>query len=46
MSKKAKKIDQHIDSINQINLPNRIVEELLSKANPDELFAKTVYSSN
>ncbi len=40
MSKKAKKIDQQIDSINQINLTNRMVEELLSKANPDELFAK------
>jgi putative transposase len=33
MSKKSKKIDQQIDSINQINLTNKIVEELLSKAN-------------
>ena len=40
MSKKSKKIDQQIDSINQINLTNKIVEELLSKANPDELFGK------
>lgn len=40
MSKKAKKIDQQIDSINQINLTNKIVEELLSKANPGELFGK------
>ena len=38
--KKLKKIDQEIDSINQINLTNKIVEELLSKANPDELFGK------
>ena len=38
MSKKSKKIDQQIDSINQINLTNKIVEELLSKANPEELF--------
>jgi putative transposase len=40
MSKKSKKIDQQIDSINQINLTNKIVEELLSKANPKELFGK------
>ena len=40
MSKKSKKIDQQIDSINQINLTNKIVEELLSKANPGELFGK------
>ncbi|MCP5362911.1 MAG: hypothetical protein H6911_03010 [Rickettsiaceae bacterium] len=40
MSKKSKKIDQQIDSINQINLTNKIVEELLSKANPEELFGK------
>lgn len=40
MSKKSKKIDQQIDSINQINLTNKIVEELLSKANLDELFGK------
>ena len=40
MSKKSRKIDQQIDSINQINLTNKIVEELLSKANPDELFGK------
>lgn len=40
MSKKLKKIDQQIDSINQINLTNKIVEELLSKANPSELFGK------
>jgi hypothetical protein len=40
MSKKLKKIDQQIDSINQINLTNKIVEELLSKANPAELFGK------
>ncbi len=29
MSKKTKKIDQQIDSINHINLTNKIVEELL-----------------
>ena len=40
MSKKLKKIDQQIDSINQINFTNKIVEELLSKANPSELFGK------
>jgi len=40
MSKKSKKIDQQIDSINQINLTNKIVEELLSKANPGELFGR------
>ena len=40
MSKKTKKIDQQIDSINQINLTNKIVEELLSKANQEELFGK------
>lgn len=40
MSKKTKKIDQQIDSINQINLTNKIVEELLSKANPGELFGR------
>ena len=40
MSKKLKKIDQDIDSINQVNLKNQIVEELLSKANPNELFGK------
>lgn len=40
MSKKSKKIDQQIDSINQINLTNKIVEELLSKANPEKLFGK------
>ncbi len=39
-SKKTKKIDQQIDSINQINLTNKIVEELLSKANPEEIFGK------
>ena len=40
MSKKTKKIDQQIDSINHINLTNKIVEELLSKANPGEIFGK------
>lgn len=40
MSKKAKRIDQEIDSINQINLTNKIVEELLSKADPKELFGR------
>ena len=40
MSKKIKKIDQQIDSINHINLTNKIVEELLSKANPGEIFGK------
>ena len=40
MSKKLKKIDQEIDSINQINLTNKIVEELLSKADPKELFGR------
>lgn len=40
MSKKLKKIDQQIDSINNISLTNKIVEELLSKANPSELFGK------
>jgi len=40
MSKKLKKIDQGIDSINQINLTNKIVEELLSKADPKELFGR------
>ena len=40
MSKKTKKIDQQIDSINQINLTNKIVEELLSKTNPRELLGK------
>lgn len=40
MSKKLKKIDKEIDSINQANLTNKIVEELLSKANPNELFGK------
>ena len=40
MSKKSKKIDQQIDSINQINLTNKIVEELLSKADPKELFGR------
>ena len=40
MSKKTKKIDQEIDSINQINLTNKTVEELLSKANPGELFGR------
>jgi len=39
-SKKTKKIDQQIDSINHINLTNKIVEELLSKANPGEIFGK------
>ena len=39
-SKKTKKIDQKIDSINHINLTNKIVEELLSKANPGEIFGK------
>ena len=39
-SKKAKRIDQEIDSINQINLTNKIVEELLSKADPKELFGR------
>ena len=40
MSKKTKKIDQQIDSINHINLTNKIVEELLSKANTGEIFGK------
>jgi putative transposase len=40
MSKKSKKIDQEIESINQINLTNKIVEELLSKADPKELFGR------
>ena len=40
MSKKIKKIEQQIDSINQVNLTNKIVEELLSKSNPAELFGK------
>lgn len=40
MTKKQKKIDQEIDSINQVNLTNKIVEELLSKVNPNELFGK------
>ncbi len=40
MSKKLKKIDQEIESINQINLTNKIVEELLSKADPKELFGR------
>lgn len=40
MSKKTKKIDQQIDSINHINLTNKIVEELLSKANPGEILGK------
>lgn len=40
MSKKIKKIDQQIDSINHINLTNKIVEELLSKANLGEIFGK------
>ena len=40
MSKKLKKIDQEIDSINQINLTNKLVEEILSKSNPSELFGK------
>ena len=40
MGKKLKKIDQQIDCINQINVTNKIVEELLSKANPAELFGK------
>lgn len=46
MSKKSKKIDQQIDSINQINLTNKIVEELLSKANPESYLAKTVCFSS
>ena len=40
MSKKLKKIDQDIDSINQVNLTNKLVEELLSKADPKELFGR------
>ena len=40
MSKKLKKIDQEIDSINQVNLTNKLVEEILSKSNPSELFGK------
>jgi len=40
MNKKLKKIDQEIDSINQVNLTNKIVEELLSKADPKELFGR------
>jgi len=40
MSKKLKKIDQEIEYINQINLTNKIVEELLSKADPKELFGR------
>jgi putative transposase len=40
MSKKLKKIDQEIDAINQVNLTNKIVEELLSKADPKDLFGR------
>ena len=40
MSKKLKKIDQETDSINQVNLTNKIVEGLLSKADPKELFGR------
>ena len=40
MSKKLKKINQEIDSINQINLTDKIVEEWLSKADPKELFGR------
>lgn len=40
LSKKLKKIDQEIDSINQVNLTNKLVEEILSKSNPSELFGK------
>ena len=40
MSKKLKKIDQEIDSINQVNLTNKLVEEILSKSNPSELYGK------
>lgn len=40
MNKKLKKIDQEIDSIDQVNLTNKIVEELLSKADPKELFGR------
>lgn len=38
MSKKLKKIDEQIDSINNRSVTNKIVEELLSKADPSELF--------
>ena len=38
MSKKLKKIHEQIDSINNRSVTNKIVEELLSKADPSELF--------
>jgi putative transposase len=40
MTKKEQKIDREIDSINKINLTNQLVEDLLSKTNPSELFGK------
>src|SRR3954451_13819691 len=40
MSKKLKIIDQQIDSINNNDIRNKLVEELLSKTNPSDLFGK------
>lgn len=40
MSKKLRKIDQEIDSVDEKNITNKLVEELLSKAKPNELFGK------
>lgn len=40
MSKKSRKIEHEIDSVHEKEITNKIVEELLSKANPNELFGK------
>ena len=40
MSKKLRKIDEEVDSVYEKNITNKLVEELLSKAKPNELFGK------
>jgi transposase-like protein len=40
MRKKIKQIDQQIDSINSTELTKKLVDELLSKTNPSEIFGK------